>query len=150
MQDSAEFIAGQIRSLRIAKGIKQSDLDHEAGLPRSSISKIEIGKREATACELMRIARALGVNLDTFMEGTGSFVYQEEIKIIESLREIPFDDYQRILHSIEAQIYYASKDAPSDRKRYLEDLVGSLTKLAQADRRPRSKFAQAKRVKRNE
>lgn len=150
MQSDPKFIADRIRSLRIAKNMKQADLDEKTELPRSSISKIENGKREATASELVRIAQALGVTLDMLVTDSDSFVYQEEMKVIEALREIPFDDYRRILHTLEAQVYFAAKDTSPHRKEFLEDLVGSLTQLSQGDRRPRSHFAENKRVLRKE
>ena len=150
MQSDPKFIADRIRSLRIAKNMKQADLDEKTELPRSSISKIENGKREATASELVRIAQALGVTLDMLVTDSDSFVYQEEMKVIEALREIPFDDYRRILHTLEAQVYFAAKDTSSRRKEFLEDLVGSLTQLSQGDRRPRSHFAENKRVLRKD
>lgn len=150
MQSDPKFIADRIRSLRIAKNVKQAELDEKTELPRSSISKIENGKREATASELVRIAQALGVTLDMLVTDSDSFVYQEEMKVIEALREIPFDDYRRILHTLEAQVYFAAKDTTPGRKEYLEGLVGSLTQLSQGDRRPRSHFAENKRVLRKE
>jgi transcriptional regulator with XRE-family HTH domain len=150
MQSDPKFIADRIRSLRIARNVKQAELDEKTELPRSSISKIENGKREATASELVRIAQALGVTLDMLVTDSDSFVYQEEMKVIEALREIPFDDYRRILHTLEAQVYFAAKDTTPGRKEYLEGLVGSLTQLSQGDRRPRSHFAENKRVLRKE
>jgi transcriptional regulator with XRE-family HTH domain len=146
MQSDPKFISDRIRSLRMARNVKQSELDEKSGLPRSTISKIENSKREATASELVRIAQALGLTLDMLVAGSDSFVYQEEMKVIEALREIPFEDYKRILHTIEAQVYFASKDTTKSRKEYLEELVGSLTQLSQGDRRPRSHFAENKRV----
>lgn len=146
MHSDPKTISERIRSLRVARNVKQSELDEKADLPRSTISKIENSKREATASELVRIAQALGVTLDMLVAGSDSFVYQEEMKVIEALREIPFDDYRRILHTLEAQVYFASKDAAPDRKRFLEELVGALTQLSQGDRRPRSHFAENKRV----
>lgn len=150
MQSDPKFIADRIRSLRIARNVKQAELDEKTEMPRSSISKIENGKREATASELVRIAQALGVTLDMLVTDSDSFVYQEEMKVIEALREIPFDDYRRILHTLEAQVYFAAKDTTPGRKEYLEGLVGSLTQLSQGDRRPRSHFAENKRVLRKE
>ncbi len=150
MQSDPKFIADRIRSLRIARNVKQAELDEKTELPRSSISKIENGKREATASELVSIAQALGVTLDMLVTDSDSFVYQEEMKVIEALREIPFDDYRRILHTLEAQVYFAAKDTTPGRKEYLEGLVGSLTQLSQGDRRPRSHFAENKRVLRKE
>lgn len=147
MQGSPTHIANRIRSLRVAKEMKQSDLDKRADLPITSISKIETSKREATASEIVRIAQALGVTLDVLVTGEDAFVYQEEIKVIEALREIPFDDYKRILGTLEAQVYFAAKDAKAPLKEHLEELVAALTHLSQSDRRPRSRIAEKKRVK---
>ena len=146
MQSDPKFIANRIRTLRMARSVKQSELDEKAGLPRSSISKVENGKREATASDLVRIAQALGVTLDMLVTETDSFVYREEMKVIEALREIPFEDYKRILRTLEAQVYFAAKDTSIDRKKFLDELVGSLTQLLQGDRRPRSHFDESKRV----
>ncbi len=147
MQDSTQHIAARIKSVRLAKGMKQSDLDERASLPMTSISKIERGQREATASELVGIAKALGVTLDTLAVGSDAFVYQEEIKIIEALREIEFEDYKRILVTLESRVYFAAKDAPMPLKGYLEELVPSLSNMAVADRRPRGRFSENKRVK---
>lgn len=127
--------------------MKQAELDERAELPRSSMSKIENEKREATASELARIAQALGVTLDVLVTGKSAFVYQEEIKVIEALRVIPFEDYKRILGTLEAQVYFAAKDARPPLKEHLLELVSELTHLSQADMRPRSDFAERKRVR---
>lgn len=150
MQNSPSYIASRIRSLRIAKTMKQAELDERAGLPRSSISKIETLKREATASEIVRIAQSLGVTLDVLVTGQDAFVYQEEIKVIEALREIPFEDYKRILGTLEASVYFAAKDAKTPLKEHLQELVLALTNLSQSDKRPRSKIAEKKRVVRKE
>ena len=93
-----------------------------AELPRSTISKIEKGKREATASELIRISQSLGVNLNVFSSNDSSFVYSEEVKVIEALREIPFDDYQRLIKTLEAQVYFAAKDVGKEKKEHLQEL----------------------------
>ena len=147
MQNKAAYISDRIRSLRKAKNMKQSELDDAAKLPRSSISKIELNKREASASELVRIAQSLGVTLDTLVSGENAFVYLEEIKVIEALREIPFEDYQRILRTLEAQVYFAAKDADSTLKQHLQDLVAALTSLSQTDKRPRGHISNMKRVR---
>ena len=146
MQTNTTSIADRLRSLRIAKALKQSDIDRLSNLPRSSTSKIETKKREATADELIRIARALGVSLETFA-GECTLVYQEEIKIIEALRVIPFEDYQQILRTLEARVYFQAKDSSEDDKKYLRDLVCNINKMSLVDRRPRTGLANVKRVK---
>ena len=147
MQSDSVHIAQRIRNLRMAKNLRQAELDEAARLPRSSVSKIETEKRDATAGELVRIAQALGVTLDMLVSGDNEFVYLEEIKVIEALREIPFEDYQRILRTLEAQVYFAAKDAEAPLKQHLQELVAALTNLSQADRRPRGRIANVKRAR---
>lgn len=147
MQNEPTYIAERIRTIRIARGMKQAKLDKLAGLPISSTSKIERNLRESTASELVRIAQALGMTLDTLLSGKSAFVYQEEIKVIEALREIPFDDFKQILRTLEAQVYFSAKDAKPPLKEHLIDLVSELTRLSQSDTRPRSDFAKRKRVR---
>jgi transcriptional regulator with XRE-family HTH domain len=130
-------IGEKIRQVRLAKKIKQSDLDTDANLPRTSISKIELGNREITTPELIRIARALGTPIDSLTGDGQSFVYNEEIKIIEALREIPFEDYKRLISMLEASVYYTAKDVDESKKNQLLDLVTSLASFVKNDQRPR-------------
>lgn len=130
-------IGERIRKARLAKKIKQSDLDADAELPRSSISKIELGNREITTSELIRIARALGTPVDSLTGASDSFIYREEIKVVEALREIPFEDYKRIMSMLEASVYYTSKDVDENKKSQLLDLVTSLASFMKNDQRPR-------------
>mgnify|MGYP001572462909 FL=1 len=149
MQNDQTYLANRIRSIRISRGLKQSELDERAELPMTATTKIERGLREATASELVRIAQALGMTLDMLVMGKSEFVYKEEIKIIEALREVPFDAYKRILETIEAQVYFAAKDARTPLKEHLLELVSELTRLSQSDRRPRSDFADRKRIRKD-
>lgn len=130
-------IGERIRKARLAKKIKQSDLDTDAELPRSSISKIELGNREITTSELIRIARVLGTPVDSLTGTSDSFIYSEEIKVVEALREIPFDDYKRIMSMLEASVYYTAKDVDENKKGQLLDLVTSLASFMKNDQRPR-------------
>ena len=116
-------------------------------MPQNATSKIERLKKETTASEIIRIAHALGVSLDILVSDADTFVYQEEIKVVEALREIPFEDYKRVLSQVEAQVYFAAKDAGAERRKHLEGLVVALGQLARADRRPRSEFAEKKRLR---
>jgi len=130
-------IGEKIRKARLAKNIKQADLDIDAELPRSTISKIELGNREITTSELIRIARALGTPVDSLTGNNENYIYNEEIKIVEALREIPFEDYKRIISVLEASVYYTAKDVDDNKKAQLLDLVTSLASFVKNDQRPR-------------
>ena len=147
MKNKHISIASKLKTLRKAKAITQAELDAMAKLPKSSISKIENGKREATANELIRIANSLGVNLNVFSSSDDVFVYSEEVKVIEALREIPFDDYQRLIKTLEAQVYFTSKDVAKNKKEHLQELVASLSSLSSSDQRPRSHYADRIRIR---
>ena len=135
---NADWLAVRIKALRGARGLKQSEIDAEANLPVNSTSKIERGLRSATAEELVRIARTLGVPLDAFSDEATSFVASEEVKVIEALRELAFADYREILRKIEARIYFKTKYAQGREKAVLMGLVSSLQTLSDHDLRPRT------------
>ncbi len=140
-------LTDKIKALRKAKQLTQAELDEMVGLPKSSISKIENGKREPTANELVKIANCLGVSLGVFSSTDDVFVFSEEAKVVEALREIPFDDYQRLMKTLEAKVYFASKDVNKEKKEYLQDLVAALSMLSTTDQRPRSHFAERQRIR---
>ena len=50
-----------IRVVRKAKSVSQEALAHNAGIDRSHMGKIERGERNVTALNLLRVAKALGV-----------------------------------------------------------------------------------------
>lgn len=147
MQDDiSKHLTQKLKALRIARSISQSEMDERAKLPRAATCKIETDRREPTASELVRMARVIGVPLGAFSQDA-SMVFNEEAKVVEALRLIPFDDYQRILSMIETSVYYASKDAGSEQKDKMENLVDVLNSLRLSDNRPRTHFAEVKRVR---
>lgn len=134
-------VRDKIKELRIARGLNQSEVDSDANLPTNSTSKIERGLRNATADELIRIAKTLGVPLDAFSDDATSYVAREEVKIVEALRELSFDEYRDFLRKVEARIYFKAKDAFGKEKIALGGLVSSLRKMSESDLRPRTNIA---------
>lgn len=65
MRKEAQLAAlgAQIRELRRAKGYAQEEFANEVGLDRSYYGGIERGERNVAALNLIRIARALGVDV---------------------------------------------------------------------------------------
>ena len=147
MQDEInKQLTQKLKALRIARSISQAEMDLRAKLPRAATCKIETDRREPTASELVRMARVIGVPLGSFSQDS-SMVFNEEAKVVEALRLIPFDDYQRIITMIETSVYYASKDAGAEQKGKMESLVDVLNRLRLEDSRPRTHFAEVKRVR---
>jgi len=54
----------QIKELRESYNITQDTLSIKSGIPRSTISKIETGKRNVSIEKLIKIANALGKDLE--------------------------------------------------------------------------------------
>ena len=54
----------QIRELRESFNITQDTLSLKSGIPRSTISKIETGRRNVSIDKLIKIANALGKDLE--------------------------------------------------------------------------------------
>ena len=61
-------LGARIRELRTAKDWTQEDLAGECGLDRSYISGLEVGRRNATYLNLLRIARTFGISLLTLLD----------------------------------------------------------------------------------
>lgn len=57
----------RIRELRTAKKWTQEDLAGECGLDRSYVSGLEVGRRNPTYLNLLRIAKTLGIPLVTLL-----------------------------------------------------------------------------------
>lgn len=53
----------RIRHFRVAKNWTQEDLAGECGLDRSYVSGLEVGRRNPTYLNLLRIAKTFGVSL---------------------------------------------------------------------------------------
>lgn len=60
------LVGGNIRRLRLARGLSQEHLAFEAKLDPSFISEIETGVKSPTITTLQKIANALGVKVAEF------------------------------------------------------------------------------------
>jgi len=60
-------IGKRIAGLRKLKGYSQADLARFLDIPRSSIAQIELGNRNITVVELMKLSEVLGFSLDKFL-----------------------------------------------------------------------------------
>ena len=58
----------RIRRLRVAKQWTQEDLAGECGLDRSYVSGLEVGRRNPTYLNLLRIAKTFGMPLVTLLD----------------------------------------------------------------------------------
>ena len=63
-----QLLGGRIRQLRTAKNWTQEDLAGECGLDRSYVSGLEVGRRNPTYLNLLKIAKTLGMPLVTLLD----------------------------------------------------------------------------------
>jgi transcriptional regulator with XRE-family HTH domain len=67
--DTLTQLGANIRKNRLASGLSQEALALETGLDRTNLAFIDRGMRNVTVISLVKIARALNVNMQTLFEG---------------------------------------------------------------------------------
>src|SRR5439155_6037588 len=68
LHQALKRLGERIRQLRQAKSWTQEDLAGECGLDRSYVSGLEVGRRNPTYLNLLRIAKTLGIPLVTLLD----------------------------------------------------------------------------------
>ena len=118
-----EHVGKEIRRIREAKGWSQAKLAVEAGMGTSALSQIENNKRNASSRSLLRLARALGVEVgDLFPKG--------------QLPLFPSDEEER-WRIREQQWHWKVLKLKREAERYwndphLSDLMGAVDEVVQA------------------
>lgn len=64
-----ETYAAAIRAERARRGWSQEELARRAGVPRSEVSDLELGRRRAFIGDLVPYCEAFGVGLDVLLSG---------------------------------------------------------------------------------
>lgn len=60
-------LARQVRSWRLARGLRQVDLAQRAGVSQSAVSGIESGRNDTTVSVALALSHALGVTVDQLL-----------------------------------------------------------------------------------
>ncbi|MDR1047534.1 MAG: helix-turn-helix domain-containing protein [Treponema sp.] len=86
--EQLQYVIGQIKKLRIQKGISQMELSLRSGLSQSFLATLEKGKKLPSVLTVIKIADALDVNpTDFFPEKTNAGSKQQiKDKIIDLLK----------------------------------------------------------------
>jgi len=82
---SPKQIGKRIMELRKLKGYSQEDLAKFLKIPRSSVAQIELGNRNVSVIELIRLSEALGFSLDRFLAKEYKVV-KEDGAVTEAVR----------------------------------------------------------------
>ncbi len=61
-------LGGNIRSIRLKKGLSQEKLAELSGLHRTYIGGVERGERNISLINLVRLAKALDIPIDTLVK----------------------------------------------------------------------------------
>jgi transcriptional regulator with XRE-family HTH domain len=69
MQDEIEAFAANVRRMRLAKKLSQSQVAERSGIHNTEISRIERGLRDPRLMTVVRLARALGIKPGALLEG---------------------------------------------------------------------------------
>lgn len=84
-----------IYDLRIERGISQKELAEAIGVSQSTIAKLEVGRNEATASTIRKLAKFFDVSADYLLEledlgssGMPAPATAEERKILENFRRL--------------------------------------------------------------
>lgn len=67
--DNAKQLGACVRRLRETQGISQEELAGRCGLHRTYLGSVERGERNLSLDNIVRIAKALGTNASTLVEG---------------------------------------------------------------------------------
>lgn len=66
--DILSALGARVRMLRQARGLSQEKLAELAGLHRTYISSVELGKRNVSLLNIQALANALGVSVEEFFK----------------------------------------------------------------------------------
>ena len=67
-KSTAQKFGENMKKIRTDKGMSQGDICRELGLDRAYISNVENGKQNLTISTMEKVAKALGVNVDTLLK----------------------------------------------------------------------------------
>ena len=84
---SLKQIGERILQLRKQKGLSQEDIARFLTIPRSSVAQIELGNRNLSVIELIKLSEVLGFSLDRFMASEYSPMEKVSNQSEETTRE---------------------------------------------------------------
>lgn len=104
--DLAPVVGGNLRRLRVKRGLSLEKLSQRSGVSRAMLGQIELGQSAPTINVLWKIARALGVTFSSFMRadstggttvvrGQGAKILTSQDGSFKSRALFPFDGPRR-------------------------------------------------------
>jgi transcriptional regulator with XRE-family HTH domain len=68
MNESAKKLGGNMKRIRLEKGMTQGDICRKLGLDRAYISNLENGKKNPTLETIEKIAKALDIQIEELLK----------------------------------------------------------------------------------
>lgn len=72
LQRHADHVGKTIKRIRVEKGLKQTDLAKQSGLPQSHISRLEAGVHSPSLKTIEKVAKALGITAGDLAPSNGT------------------------------------------------------------------------------
>lgn len=105
MTDDMKEILGRLKSLRVAKGLRQADMAGLIGVDRSTYVRKERGAIPISTEEWLLLSAALGRNVSLFFDGQGAHVRTErhlpdEMLFKRLLKALRPDEKRYFFHAV--------------------------------------------------
>jgi len=106
LKDAKILLGWRIRSLRNMKGWTQQELGEQADVNYKFIGEIERGRQNPSFAVLVKIAGALGVDLQELCKFEGADLNRKNIEehIVRIVKSLPDEDLSRML-SVLRELY---------------------------------------------
>jgi transcriptional regulator with XRE-family HTH domain len=125
------MIAVRLRQFRTEKGVSRSSLASQTGISSRRISSFEAGQRPIPLPELEALARALGVEPDSFLDPSGPAKERElEHKAVEQFQKLPQDIRDFLTHPINEpylRLAMRMSELPAERLRTIAEGILEIT-----------------------
>lgn len=103
-------MVGNLKTLRIAKGLSQQKLADSIGVTQQAINQYENGKVEPDIDNLIRLSDALEVSVDLLIghevldPTTDNLVSDDEFELIESFRSLGASDKKMLTRMMDLMV----------------------------------------------
>lgn len=107
-------ISSILYELRVERGVSQKELAEAIGVSQSTIAKIEVGRNEATASTIRKLASYFNISTDYLLEFEDDFgvrvddkekkpdtLSAEERRLLEGYREINASGKKLVMQTVE-------------------------------------------------
>ena len=105
----------KLKSIRLEKGMTTYELADITGIPQSTISKMENGKRKIETDSIQLLAKALKVPISSF--------FDEKDMHINTNNANTYDEFDEETRAIARDM----KNLPSNKKQLLKELIRSMS-----------------------